>query len=118
MAGLVMHQGEILEDVAAAWAPILPRETWEAMVAVLTDPNRRTTPGNTPRWLGSLIYRCGHPDCIDLDPPSTPRVASERWRHVRPAYRCFNHAHLTRIAEPLDEYVSAVLCPAGAGGRR
>jgi len=109
-AGLVVHRGEVLEGVAATWKPILPRETWEAVVAVLTDPNRRTSPGNTPRWLGSLIYRCGHPDCIDLDPPSTLRVSMSGGKHVRPAYRCFNHAHLTRVAEPLDLHVAAVLC--------
>jgi site-specific DNA recombinase len=109
-AGLVVHRGEILEGVTAAWLAILPRDTWEAMVAVLTDPNRRTSPGNTPRWLGSLIYRCGHPDCIGLDTPSTLRVSMSGGKHVRPAYRCFNHAHLTRVAEPLDMHVSAVLC--------
>jgi site-specific DNA recombinase len=109
-AGLVVYRGEVLEGVTAAWPAILPRDTWEAMVAVLTDPNRRTSPGNTPRWLGSLIYRCGHPDCIELDPPSTLRVTMSGGKHVRPAYRCFNHAHLTRVAEPLDMHVSAVLC--------
>jgi site-specific DNA recombinase len=109
-AGLVVHRGEILEGVAAAWPAILPRETWEGMVAMLTDPNRRTSPGNTPRWLGSLIYRCGHPDCVDLEPPSTLRVSMSGGKHVRPAYRCMDHAHLTRVAEPLDLHVSAALC--------
>jgi DNA invertase Pin-like site-specific DNA recombinase len=108
-AGLVIYDGEILDGVTAAWPPILPRETWEAVTAVLTDPNRRTSPGNTPRWLGSLIYRCGHPDCIDLDPPSTLRVGTSGQR-PQPAYRCFTSAHLTRVAKPLDAYVSAVLC--------
>jgi site-specific DNA recombinase len=109
-AGLVIYQGQVLEGVEAAWPAILSRETWEAVTAVLTDPNRRTTPGNTPRWLGSLIYRCGHPDCIDLDPPSTLRVSMSGGKHVRPAYRCFTHAHLTRVAIPLDAYISAVIC--------
>jgi hypothetical protein len=109
-AGLVVHGGSILEGVTAAWESIVSRDTWEAVCAVLNDPSRRTSPGNTPRWLGSLIYRCGHPDCIDLDPPSTLRVSMSGGKHVRPAYRCFNHAHLTRVAVPLDEYVSAVLC--------
>jgi site-specific DNA recombinase len=108
-AGLVVHAGSILEGVTAAWQPILPRETWEAVAAVLTDPNRRTSPGNTPRWLGSLIYRCGHPDCVDLDPPSTLRVGTSGKR-PQPAYRCFTRAHLTRVAKPLDAHVSAVLC--------
>jgi DNA invertase Pin-like site-specific DNA recombinase len=108
-AKLVVYQDEILEGVEANWDAILPRESWEAVVAILTDANRRTTPGNTPRWLGSLIYRCGHPDCMDLDPPSTLRVGTSGKR-PQPAYRCFTHAHLTRVAKPLDLYVSAVLC--------
>ena len=86
--GLVVHGGEVLEGVTAAWPPILPRDTWEAVVAILSDPNRRTSPGNTPRWLRSLIYRCGHPDCIELDPPSTLRVGTSGKR-PQPAYRCF-----------------------------
>jgi site-specific DNA recombinase len=118
-AGLVVYQGAIVEsrvteggvqeDVTADWDPIMPRETWEAVVAILTDPSRRTTPGNTPRWLGSLIYRCGHAACRDLDPPSVLRVSTSGNR-PRPAYRCMEHAHLSRVAEPLDQYVSAVLC--------
>jgi site-specific DNA recombinase len=108
-AALVVHAGEVLEGVTAAWPAILPRETWEAVTAVLTDPNRRTSPGNTPRWLGSLIYRCGHPDCVDLDPPSTLRVGTSGKR-PQPAYRCFTKAHLARVAKPLDAYVSDVLC--------
>jgi hypothetical protein len=108
-AGLVVYQDSILEGVTAAWDPILTRETWEAVTAILTDPARRTSPGSTPRWLGSLIYRCGHPDCIDVDPPSTLRVSTSGNR-PRPAYRCMEHAHLTRVAEDLDQYISAVLC--------
>jgi hypothetical protein len=108
-AGLVVYQDSILEGVTAAWDPILTRETWEAVTAILTDPARRTSPGSTPRWLGSLIYRCGHPDCVDVDPPSTLRVSTSGNR-PRPAYRCMEHAHLTRVAEDLDQYISAVLC--------
>src|SRR5829696_6064809 len=108
-AGLMVHGGEILEGVAASWPALIPREQWEAVVAILTNPNRRTTPGNTPRWLGSLLYRCGHPDCIELDPPSTLRVGTNGKR-PQPAYRCLTSAHLTRVALPLDAYVSAVLC--------
>jgi site-specific DNA recombinase len=108
-AGLVVYQGSILEGVKADWDPILSRETWEAVTAILTDPARRTTPGNTPRWLGSLIYRCGHPDCLDADPPSLLRVSTSGNR-PRPTYRCMERAHLTRVAEDLDEYISAVLC--------
>jgi site-specific DNA recombinase len=108
-AALVVYQDNVLEGVAAAWPPILERETWEALCMILTDSSRRTSPGNTPRWLGSLIYRCGHPACVDVDPPSTLRVSTSGNR-PRPAYRCMQHAHLTRVAEPLDSFISAVIC--------
>jgi site-specific DNA recombinase len=108
-AGLVQYQGEILEEATAAWPAILEREQYEAVVSILKDVNRRTSPGNTPRWLGSLIYRCGHPDCIDLDPPST-LVVGTSGKRPQPAYRCPTNAHLARVAIPLDAFVSAVLC--------
>jgi site-specific DNA recombinase len=108
-AKLVVYQGAVVEGVTADWDPIMSRETWEAVTAILTDPARRTSPGSTPRWLGSLIYRCGHPDCLDVDPPSTLRVSTSGNR-PRQTYRCMEHAHLTRVAEDLDQYIEMVLC--------
>jgi len=56
-AGLVVHRGERL-PVTAQWQPIVPIEVYEAVTRVLVDPGRLTSPGNTPQWLGSGIYRC------------------------------------------------------------
>lgn len=56
-AGLVVHRGERL-PVKAQWQPIVPLEVYEAVARVLSDPNRMTSPGNTPLWLGSGLYRC------------------------------------------------------------
>ncbi|GAA2735570.1 recombinase family protein [Actinocorallia aurantiaca] len=42
----------------APWEPIIPEDVWRAVVAKLTDPERKTTPGPAPRWLGSGLYRC------------------------------------------------------------
>jgi site-specific DNA recombinase len=76
IAGLATYRGEVLEGVTVEWPAIVDRDVWDAVRVILTDPVRRTTPGNTPRWLGSGLYRCGHPDCIDADPPRTLRVGS------------------------------------------
>ena len=46
------HQGKIVGK--APWPAILPEGTWQAVCEVLRDPARRQSPGNTPRWLGSL----------------------------------------------------------------
>jgi site-specific DNA recombinase len=57
VAGLAQHQGEVTGD--AQWPAILPREQSEALWLLLLNPARRTTTGNTPRHLLSLIARCG-----------------------------------------------------------
>ncbi len=46
-AGLRAHRGEIIRD--AAWPAILPREQWEAVRALLSDPTRGRG-GHPPRW--------------------------------------------------------------------
>jgi len=109
-AGLVVYRGDILEDATAPWPAILPRETWEALRHILTAEDRRTSPGNQPRWLGSGIYLCGHPQHIEADPPVTMRVgtagtASNRIR----AYRCRDSAHLVRAVAGIDDMVERVV---------
>jgi hypothetical protein len=42
------------------WKPILTRAKWDKVRALLTDPTRRTTPGNRRRWLLSGIACCGN----------------------------------------------------------
>ena len=109
-AGLMVYQGDALEGSEAPWDPILSRDVWDAVRALLTDPSRRTSPGNVPRWLGSGIYRCGHPDCVDRNPPITMRVGtSGSHRHRQPAYGCRRTPHLTRAAHTLDKFVSHVI---------
>jgi site-specific DNA recombinase len=46
----------------AAWAPILPRETWEAVKGVLEAPERRRG-GAPPRWPLAGLLACGTKDC-------------------------------------------------------
>jgi len=69
-AGLLAHglpgksgQKYKFEELARAkWPAIVPEEEWRAVVALLTDPARRsTTKGNETKWLGSGVYRCGAP---------------------------------------------------------
>ena len=55
---------EYLGDIVLrnAYEPILPDDVREALITLFADPARKTSPGNTPKWLGSLIYRCGKCD--------------------------------------------------------
>lgn len=83
----------------AVWDPIVPEETWRAVVAILTDPGRRKgTPGAVALLTG--VGRCGV--C-----GATVHAGGAR-RNVR-AYRCSAAAHMQRMADPVDEYVEAVM---------
>lgn len=56
-AGLREYEGEIVGP--AAWAPIVPEETWRATVSLLTSPSRRTSSGPRRRNLLTGIAACG-----------------------------------------------------------
>jgi DNA invertase Pin-like site-specific DNA recombinase len=58
IAGLRLHQGAIMGE--AAWEPIIPRETWEAVRAILTAPERQPS-GNRRTYLltGLVVCACG-----------------------------------------------------------
>jgi DNA invertase Pin-like site-specific DNA recombinase len=101
-AGLIDHKGEIVGK--AAWTPLVSEEKWRACKAVLERSERRTTPSNARRWLGSGLYRCGSDGCTETMRCSTSGKGSG---HVHlPAYRCRTGKHVTRVAAPVDEHVT------------
>jgi len=117
-AGLSVYCGEIIEGVMIKGVdedhpPILERGTWEAVVALLTNPKRQTTTGPAPRWLGSGLYLCGHPDCVNGNPRNVMTVqqgggkSHAKWKNK--AYVCKSAAHLSRTAPFVDEYVEGVM---------
>jgi hypothetical protein len=62
-AGLVQHQDRILTDengdyVRTEAAPLVPVDTYLALVALLKNPDRATTTTNEVRWLSSGIAKC------------------------------------------------------------
>lgn len=79
------------------WAEIVTEETWQAAVAFLNDPSRRTTPGPVQKWLGGGLYLCGV--CNESD-----MFTARRDKGVR-GYRCRKGLHNNRKADPIDEYV-------------
>ncbi|MFE2360158.1 recombinase family protein [Streptomyces virginiae] len=96
-AGIAIYRGE--EIGPGSWAAIVPEEKHRAVVAVLMDPNRRTTPGAQPKWLGSLLYRCGRDEC-----PTTVYVTQSGGARY-PSYRCRTAHGGGRRADRVDEYV-------------
>ncbi|MFE2243872.1 recombinase family protein [Streptomyces virginiae] len=96
-AGIAVYRGE--EIGPGSWAAIVPEEKHRAVVAVLMDPNRRTTPGAQPKWLGSLLYRCGRDDC------TTTVYVTQSGGARYPSYRCRTAHGGGRRADRVDEYV-------------
>ncbi|MEV1292822.1 recombinase family protein [Pseudonocardia sp. NPDC049635] len=105
-AGLMGYLGEIVGP--ASWPAIVPEATWRAVCSTLTDPARRTAPGNQPRWLGSGLYQCGVCGRPEL------RVG-QNGRKKYPAYRCRlrengrTSGHVLRRADVLDSFVERLI---------
>ncbi|GHA60928.1 serine recombinase [Streptomyces tendae] len=96
-AGIAVYKGE--EVGRGKWEPIVDEAKYRAVVAILKDPGRRTTPGASPKWLGSLLYRCGRGDCTEY-----VFVTQSGGRRF-PSYRCQTGHGGGRRAEVVDQYV-------------
>lgn len=49
----------VLTDIKARWEPIVSREDWELVCAILNDPARKIVASREPRWLCAGLARCG-----------------------------------------------------------
>ena len=109
------EDGEVTEYVQGCWEAILPRKQWEAVVTLLTDPERLTHTGNEPRHMLSGILTCGKDGCgskfgarkwkqnAGTNKNGTPRLAYEGYRYC--CFQCFNS-----VSEPVvDAAVKARL---------
>jgi site-specific DNA recombinase len=102
-AGIFEHNGE--EMGPAPWEPILPEETWRLLVALLTNPARRTAQGRTPKYLGAGVFRCGVCGGAMKTCGAGKRADGSR----RPnQYQCRESAHLGRQRPEIDVYVVSV----------
>lgn len=111
-AGIRTYYGE--EVGPGVWPAIVPEETYRQAAALLRDPSRITSGGSTARkHLGASLYRCGV--CAADGGDSTVRTA---YRGHAPGggpgtggriYVCKARKHLTRLADPIDALVTAVV---------
>lgn len=99
-AGLIKHH-ETGDLYPGNFPAIVSEDTWRAADEKLRDPSRRTAPGNVPKWLLSGLAWCGRCGGRNLRVGKTTTGL--------PAYRCDDHAHLSRKAAPIDEYVNAYM---------
>jgi DNA invertase Pin-like site-specific DNA recombinase len=83
---------------AAEWAAIVDEPTWRAAVRILCDPQRRSTP------LGGKGLLTGLAVCGVCGETVHRGGASNR----NPMYRCSSGRHVSRMSEPVDDYVTEV----------
>jgi site-specific DNA recombinase len=82
------------------WPAIVSEDTWRTAVSLLGDPARRLNKGTARRWLGAGLFLCGR---CGADVRVNYRAQGER------IYRCRDHAHLSRLADPVDDLVEQVV---------
>ncbi len=100
-AGLRVHQGKVVGR--GDWEPLYDEDTHRRVVAILTDPGRRTSPPTSAiKYLLSglaLCGVCGHP----------LRVLLAGKDRTSDSYICKNGYHVRRQMQPLDDLVTAVM---------
>ncbi|HUY49182.1 MAG TPA: recombinase family protein [Streptosporangiaceae bacterium] len=99
-SGHVVYKGQIVTRNACE--PILHEDIRQALITLFGDPARKTSPGNTPRWLGSLIYQCGV--CQD-----GTTMTVRRNKSGTPVYRCRAAGHCTWPAARVDAHVENLI---------
>ena len=103
-AALVTHEGKVIGP--AQWPAIIDEDTHRALVALLGDPGRRNSFTTERSALGAGLYLCGICGCHLHTGTQSGSGAPGTWRRV---YKCSGSAHLARIADKLDEYVTALV---------
>lgn len=99
-AGLRVHQGQVVGG--GDWEPLYDEDTHRRVVAVLTDPGRRTSPGNATKYLLGGLARCG----VCGGPM---RVLPTGKGRAQDTYACKDKFCTRRSREPLDDLVVRIV---------
>ncbi len=99
-AGLNSYRGEVLGQ--GSWPAILDESTHRAVVALLSNPARRTASSTTSKYLLSGLARCGR--CGEAMFASPMGRKGDYWM----VYKC-RTAHLARRLDLVDEVVVGVV---------
>jgi len=99
-AGLNAYRGEVIGP--GDWPAILDESTHRAVVALLTNPARRTASTTVGKYLLSGLVRCGRCGAAMFASPMGQRGGY--WM----VYRC-RSAHLARRLDLVDEVVTGVV---------
>jgi len=104
LIGMRSHNGVLYPGT---WEPILDRELWEAVRAILTDPSRVSLRGAVPSYLLSGLVYCGNCGCRMMG------FARKRVRDRAPSYVCRKDTpgrecgRISRLAQPLEALIVA-----------
>jgi len=102
IAGLRQHRGKIVGN--ASWKPILNRTVWERLVALRSDPSRRTRSGAPARMLlTGGVTRCGKCGRALRARPSA--IGTRRYGCPPEGNHGYGCGGVTRVAEPIDAFV-------------
>jgi site-specific DNA recombinase len=99
-AGVRVYDGT---ELPGTWPAIIDQDTHRAMKSMLSDPKRKKNHGTARRWLGAGLYLCGR--CGE-DPSDVRVNYRDDGNRI---YRCRASAHLSRLAGPIDEFVTEVM---------
>lgn len=99
-AALKVHRGKIVGP--GDWEPLIDEDTHRGMVAYLSDPSRKAGSTFERKYQGSGVYRCGA--C-----GGPMRSAFPGGKYTARVYACRDGNHVTRLGEPLDDYVSMLV---------
>ncbi len=101
-AGLRVHQGQVIGG--GEWPALLDEPTWQRVVALLTDPARRTSPASSAiKYLLSGIARCDV-----CSGPMRVLIAGKDGRK-QDSYACQDSYHVRRQRQPLDDLVTQII---------
>jgi DNA invertase Pin-like site-specific DNA recombinase len=96
-AGIAVYRGE--EVGRGKWDQLVPEMKFRGVVAILTDPERTTNQGAEPKWVGSLLHKCGRDGCNE------GMTVTQSGGRSYPSYRCPTGHGGGRRAEIVDQYV-------------
>lgn len=104
-AGLRRHRGEVVGK--GNWEQILDEGTHTRVVALLTDPARRSQKGSARRHLLSGLARCGLCDSGEMRVMGA--AVSKSGKSTPAKYQCKQCFRVARKQSVVDEYVEAVV---------
>ncbi len=99
--GMRVHQGQVVGR--GTWEPILDEQTHQRLVAMLTDPSRRTSTGTTVKYLLSGLAKCGV-----CGSGMRVLIAGKDGRKSD-SYTCFAGYHVRRSREGLEALVTGLV---------